>query len=467
MGGPLTRPPSIDSLLVSAEGQQLVSQFGRSRVTRVLQDHVTELRTAFNAGSQPLPSTAELLAAVAVSLIAQDRITLRPVLNLTGTVLHTNLGRAALPRAALLAAIDTAAAASNLEFDIESGSRGDRDHHIESLLTELTGAEAATVVNNNAAAVLLVLNTLAQEREVPVSRGELVEIGGSFRIPDIMSRSGCHLVEIGSTNRTHLTDYRDAIGKSTALLMKVHTSNYEIRGFTKAVSDAAVAELAHAAGLPFVTDLGSGSLIDLTSYGLPDEPTVRSTIEAGADIVTFSGDKLLGGPQAGIIVGTREYIDRIKHNPMKRALRVDKLTVAVLFEVLKLYRDPDSLIDALPTLRYLTRSSDDLARIADELLAPIANILSGIADVSIQDTQSQIGSGSMPLNLLPSKAICIAPKSSSDTFLRALALCFRRLPLPMIGRVNDGKLLFDLRTLDDTADVVGQLDQFVAPEPAP
>ncbi|HJP52548.1 MAG TPA: L-seryl-tRNA(Sec) selenium transferase, partial [Pseudomonadales bacterium] len=312
-------------------------------------------------------------------------------------------------------------------------------------------------VNNNAAAVMLALNTLADQKEVPVSRGELVEIGGSFRIPEVMQRSGCHLIEVGATNRTHARDYEKAVNENTALLMKVHTSNYEIQGFTESVSDEEVAKIAASHDLPFVTDLGSGTLVDLTRWGLPYEPTVQSTLAAGADLVTFSGDKLLGGPQCGIIVGKSELISKIKNNPMKRALRVDKMTIAALFEVLKLYLDPDSLPRTLPTLRYLTRSFTEIEALAKKLLPELQDSLKSIAQVSLESCESQIGSGSLPASLLPSCALRITPKNPSDSALTELASQFRGLPVPIIGRMQNGSLYFDLRTLSVTEPVSSQL----------
>ncbi|HAK52571.1 MAG TPA: L-seryl-tRNA(Sec) selenium transferase [Gammaproteobacteria bacterium] len=452
----LERPPSVDKILSSDAASHLIERYGRSSVTQVLRAILESLRQAYKADKNSLPSMDTLIQDLELRLEEHAGFSLKRILNLSGTVLHTNLGRALLPQDVLNTVVEVASNATNLEYDLDSGKRGDRDTHIESLICNLTGAEAATVVNNNAAAVLLVLNTLGHSKEVPVSRGELVEIGGSFRIPEIMSRSGCTLVEVGATNRTHLKDYRDAISANTALLMKVHTSNYEIRGFTNEVSPPEVANLAHDNNLPFVNDLGSGSLIDLTKFGLPDEPTVSSAIKAGADVVTFSGDKLLGGPQAGIIVGTRQLIQEIKANPMKRALRVDKMTIAALFEILKLYEDPDRLAQHLPTLRFLTRPLEALNTLANNLLDPLSSTLGNYAEVSIVDVESQIGSGSLPLERLQSKAICI--KAKSDSALRALAASFRGLPLPVIGRIHDGTLLFDLRTMEDTAEFIDQLN---------
>jgi L-seryl-tRNA(Ser) seleniumtransferase len=297
--------------------------------------------------------------------------------------------------------------------------------------------------------VLLVLNTLALDGEVPVSRGELVEIGGSFRIPEVMQRSGATLVEIGATNRTHLSDYQGAINPQTALLMKVHTSNYRIEGFTKAVSEEALAELAHTHQLPFVIDLGSGSLVDFSALGLPDEPTAAQAIANGADIITFSGDKLLGGPQAGLIAGRRELIDQIRNNPLKRALRLDKMSLAALAEVLKLYRQPESLTDRLPTLRQLTRPLAAIEALARHLEKPVGDAVSGRYRVSVEPAFSQIGSGALPIETLPTFCLQLSSTTSDDRDLRHLANTLRHLPMPIIGRLHNGALLLDLRCLED------------------
>ena len=451
--------PSVDQLLSSDPGERLVALYGHHQVARTIRGVLGDIREGVKASGREVPPTGVILAAVSDRLVRADRSSLRTVINLTGTVLHTNLGRSPLPPEAIERLASVAAEPSNLEFDVESGRRGDRETHIEGLVTEITGGQAATIVNNNAAAVLLILNTLALNREVPVSRGELVEIGGSFRIPEIMSRAGCLLVEVGSTNRTHLADYRSAIGPDTALVMKVHTSNYEIRGFTSSVSDVELGELAHEHRIPLVTDLGSGTLADLRQYGLPYEPTVQAALDHGADLVTFSGDKLLGGPQAGIIVGQRELVAQLKSNPMKRALRADKLTIAALAEVLKLYRNPDTLRERLPALRLLARTPESILQTAKDVLPYISQQLGSVADVEIEPTHSQVGSGSLPLDRLAGSAIAITPRDPSDQKLQAIARAFRRLPRPVIGRIHDGKLVLDLRTLEHPGTLIEQLSQ--------
>lgn len=378
----------------------------------------------------------------------------RRVFNLTGTVLHTNLGRALLAEEAIEAAVTAMRSPTTLEYDLSGGGRGERDDHIAPWLNRLTGAEAATAVNNNAAAVLLVLAALAAGREVIVSRGELIEIGGAFRIPDIMARAGCRLVEVGTTNRTHLKDYAAAIGPDTAAIMKVHPSNYAVSGFTKSVSGAELVPLAREKGLPLIEDLGSGTLVDLETWGLPHEPTAREAIEAGIDVVTFSGDKLLGGPQAGLIVGRRSLVERIARNPMKRALRLDKIRLAALEATLRLYADPTRLAERLPTVRALARPADHIKAVAERLLPVIAKAIGSAATVGIEPVRGQIGSGALPVDLLPSFAIAVRGKG-----LDRLAASFRGLPVPVIGRISDGTLYFDLRTLDDESAFASQLDK--------
>ncbi len=457
--------PAVDRLLRTAEAAALVAEHGRAAVTAALRTALADARAAVTAGG-PVPGEVALVAGAARRLAEDGAPTLRPVFNLTGTVLHTNLGRAILPEAAIAAVAAAAGAASNLEFDLATGRRGDRDAHLEALVCRLTGAEAATVVNNNAAAVMLVLNTLAKGREVPCSRGELIEIGGAFRMPDIMARSGARLVEVGTTNRTHLRDFEAAIRPKTGLVVKVHTSNYAIEGFTASVAEDALAGLCRARGVPFAVDLGSGTLVDLSRWGLPHEPTAGEALEAGADLVTFSGDKLLGGPQAGIVVGRKELIARLKRNPMKRALRCDKLTIAALAATLALYDDPDRLAERLPTLRLLARPKRDIEALAARLAGPVAARLGPAFAVELVECNSQIGSGALPTQRIPSAGLALRPtaRRGAGTALARLAAALRALPVPVIGRVHEGALTLDLRCLEDEAGFAAQLAQL---EPAP
>lgn len=459
--------PSVDKVLQSDSLTALIDQYGQEGTKLAARAQLDLLRAGIAEEKQDILDWllsenffTELCQSIQASVEAEFRSSLIPVFNLSGTVIHTNLGRSRLPEKAAQAMMLAATEATNLEFDLESGKRGDRDSHLEKLLCEVTGAEAATIVNNNAAAVLLVLNSLASGKEVIISRGELVEIGGAFRIPDVMKSASCILKEVGTTNRTHLKDYQKAISSDTALLMKVHTSNYEIQGFTNSVSDVELGGLAKEKGINFVFDLGSGTLVDLKQFGLPEEPTVRQIVEAGAELVTFSGDKLLGGPQAGIIVGKQELIDKIKSNPMKRALRVDKTTLAALAEVIKLYKDPARVANQVPLYRDLTRSLSEIEAVAQRVLPALKAALADIATARIVECKSQIGSGALPLDLLESKALVITPiakKGETDLKLNQLAKSFRQLSKPVIGRINDGELYFDLRCLWDVEAFIGQL----------
>jgi L-seryl-tRNA(Ser) seleniumtransferase len=442
--------PSVDRLLRHPKLASLAARYGRGRVTAALRSHLKNLRTA--ALGSALARARLEQDAVATDLEAQLEASaqsrLRPVFNLTGTVLHTNLGRALLPDEAVRAVMAVLTAPVNLEFDLASGTRGDRDSITESLLCELTGAEAATVVNNNAAAVLLMLSALANRREVIVSRGELVEIGGSFRIPDIMRQAGARLVEVGTTNRTHLSDYAAAVSGRTAMLMKVHTSNYAISGFTHAVTVTELAKLAHQHSLPLAVDLGSGTLLELTRWQLPAEPTVREILTAGADVVAFSGDKLLGGPQAGVLVGKSALISRLKKSPLKRALRVGKLTVAALEAVLGLYRAPESLAERLTTLRLLTRDPAILRAQAQRLRPLVQRALGDTYEVVDAPVLSQIGSGALPVSQLPSHGLKVRTIRGRGGSLRRLEAALRALPRPVIGRIAEKALWLALRCLE-------------------
>ncbi|MDP9835831.1 L-seryl-tRNA(Ser) seleniumtransferase [Neorhizobium huautlense] len=447
--------PSVDQILKTPETAPLLDTYGRATVTEVLRTLLDEIRTAVRGGAS-LPDAAAIIASLTSKLEYRDGSNLRPLINLTGTVLHTNLGRALLAEEAVKAAVDAMREAAALEFDLDTGKRGERDSHLRELLCELTGAEDATIVNNNAAAVLIALNAVGAGRQAIVSRGELIEIGGAFRMPDIMERAGVQLVEVGTTNRTHPKDYRNAIREETALILKVHTSNYRIEGFTAEVSGADLAKIARDAGIALLNDLGSGTLVDLSRYGLAREPTVREAVAEGADLVTFSGDKLLGGPQAGFIVGRRDLIAEINRNPLKRALRVDKIRIAALAATLKLYRDPDRLGERLPTLRMLSRRQSDIAEQAERLLTSVSETLTRFGyTVETCRCSSQIGSGALPVDTIPSAGLRIGHTSGSA--LEKLAAAFRALPRPILGHIRDGALILDLRCLNDETALLSSL----------
>ncbi|RWM22755.1 L-seryl-tRNA(Sec) selenium transferase [Mesorhizobium sp.] len=451
--------PSVDRVLRTPLAAAAVERFGQQSTTRAIRDALEEVRAACRTGAA-VPEPSDLAADALLRLKAAERPSLRPVFNLTGTVLHTNLGRALIADEALEAMRAAMSEAVALEFDIGTGRRGERDDHLRALICEFTGAEDATVVNNNAAAVLLVLNTLSLGREAVVSRGELIEIGGSFRMPDIMTRSGAKLVEVGTTNRTHPKDYLSAVGPATGVVFKVHTSNYRIDGFTAEVPARELSAIAKERGVPLVHDLGSGTLIDLAQYGLKHEPTVREAIADGADLVTFSGDKLLGGPQAGLIVGRKDLLAEVNRNPMKRALRLDKLRLAALEATLKLYRNPDRLVERLPTLRLLARPAADIAAQARRLAPVLSNILGDEFAVDVAECRSQVGSGALPLDTLPSAGLAVSHQSGSGQVLEALAAALRALPVPVIGRIERQALMLDLRCLEDEAGLAANLASF-------
>jgi L-seryl-tRNA(Ser) seleniumtransferase len=459
-------PPSVDALLRDPSMRAAVAEHGATSAADAVRAVLDAARIAWRDGSNI--ASSDLVARAIVLLRVRREPRARRVFNCTGTTLHTNLGRAPLAESAIDAAVRAMRHPVALEYDLATGSRGDRDDLVEPLIRELTGAEAATVVNNNAAAVLLVLDTLGGQgargrtavKEAIVSRGELIEIGGSFRIPDIMRRAGCRLVEVGTTNRTHRSDYADAIGPKTALVMKACASNYRIDGYVAAVSEAEIAEVAHAADIPFVVDLGAGALIDLSAYGLPHEPTVAETIAAGADVVTFSADKLLGGPQAGIVAGRRDLIARMKKNALKRCLRCDKATLAALEATLLLYREPEHLVDRLTTLRWLTRPQADIRALAERLQPSFAATLADRAAVTVEDCLSQIGSGAQPVDLLPSAALVIRPsqriggQKTGGRVLATIDEALRALPVAIIGRIHKGALWLDCRTVEDADDLL-------------
>ena len=457
--------PAVDKLLRNADLAPVLAAHGRSIVLDALRDVLAAERARLTGpAAEPgyrAPDEAALCAAAAALVTARVTPSLRRVFNLTGTVLHTNLGRALLPASAIAHVGMALAEPCNLEYDIASGARGERDSLVEGLLANLTGAEAVTVVNNNAAAVLLVLAALAPKKEIIVSRGELVEIGGAFRIPDVMRSANARLVEVGTTNRTHPADYANAIGPRTAALMKVHTSNYRVTGFTAEVTGPEVARIAHERGLPYLVDLGAGSLVDLKQYGLPPEPVVRDVLAEGADVVTFSGDKLLSGPQAGLIVGRKDLMAKIRKHPLKRALRVSKLTLAALEASLLCYRHPERLTEDLPTLRLLTRPRAEMAAMAERLRGPLAEALGARWQVDIAEVKSQVGSGSMPIETLPSVALVARVAQGegrrSGSALHRLARTLRGLPVPVIGRIADDALVLDLRCLVDEDGLRAQL----------
>ncbi|WP_159566083.1 L-seryl-tRNA(Sec) selenium transferase [Budvicia diplopodorum] len=449
--------PSVDRLLNEPEMSALVLEFGQHLAVESLR-YLQDLARQEITRTASLPAWASDWAGEAQRyLTAKLRPGLQPVFNLSGTVLHTNLGRALLAEEAIEAVASAMRNAVTLEYDLDGAGRGHRDNVISDLLCELTGAQAACIVNNNAAAVLLMLATVAPGKDVVVSRGELVEIGGAFRVPDVMRQAGCRLVEVGTTNRTHLRDYRDAANENTGLLMKVHTSNYSIQGFTAAVDEQDLVTLGRELNLPVATDLGSGSLIDLQQYGLPAEPMPQNLIAAGVDLVTFSGDKLLGGPQAGIIVGSKFWIDKIQRHPLKRALRAGKITLAALEATLRLYQQPDRLRSTLPTLRLLSRDASEMKQMAAQLLSPLRQKYGDRFNVEAEPCLSQIGSGSLPVDRLPSYALTFTPKDGRGRTLEALAEQWRRLPVPVIGRLQEGKLWLDLRCLQDESKLLEML----------
>jgi len=441
--------PSVDAALAALAEDRDVASLPRPLLKDLVNEFLESLRVDIGKGLIT-EASALTLKALLPGLRAAVRAGARPhfrrVLNATGVVIHTNLGRSILAPQAMEAVRDACAHYSNLEFALETGARGSRYSHVEPMLCRLTGAEAALVVNNNAAAVMLVLDTMAKGREVVVSRGQLVEIGGSFRIPDVMAKSGATLVEVGATNRTHLHDYENAIGEHTAALMKVHCSNFRIIGFTKEVSARELSDLAHKHGLPAIEDLGSGSLFDFGGGEL-DEPTVQHAVASGLDVVSFSGDKVLGGPQAGIIVGTKKWVDRIKKNPMNRALRIDKMTLAALEATLRLYLDPLTARQTVPTLRMITAESGELEARAKELKKQLSGPLSRLAGFKLVEGVSRVGGGSFPERDLPTTLVAVIPAGNMGA--DELKTRLLNTDPPLVGRIEDDRFCLDPRTLDD------------------
>lgn len=450
--------PSMDSLLAKPSFAQLQQTYGKAAVKAALDGHLHAARTLISQEHR-LPnwcSDPAQLHGCLVDQLSRDYChSLKPVWNLTGTILHTNLGRAQQSEAAIKAVSSVMRYPTPLEFELAAGERGHRDNAISGLIHRLTGAEACCVVNNNAAAVLLMLSAVTAGKEVIVSRGELVEIGGAFRIPDIMRQAGCTLVEVGSTNRTHLKDYEQAITENTAAIMKVHTSNYHISGFTAAVEEAKLGELCRERGIALISDLGSGSLTDLRRFGLKQEPTPQAILLDGVDLVSFSGDKLLGGPQSGLIVGKQSLINQLQSHPLKRALRCDKLILAALEATLIHYLTPETLDTELPIMAKFARSQDTLRQIGLRLQQALIPLFQPAYGIELQDCQTQVGSGSQPDTFLPSVALCFTALKGGS--LSLLEQHFKQAERPVIGRMSNDQLRLDLRGIDNEAELLAEL----------
>ena len=451
----LLNQPEI-SLLCEKKGRNRVTDAIRESIDIVRQNLVKELKKSDYIETDAKDLMRQIMS-YTMEKLSSSPYTLRPIINATGVVLHTNLGRAPLPQTALDRILKIAGSYSNLEYDIKKGGRGERYDHVRVLLCQITGAEDVLVVNNNAAAVLLCLSAIASGKEVIISRGQLVEIGGSFRVPDVMAQSGARLVEVGTTNKTYLRDYENAINEDTGMLLKVHTSNFKVIGFTSNVNNTELSSLGKKYKIPVMEDLGSGILVDLTPYGFPYEPTVSDSLKAGMDLVTFSGDKLLGGPQAGIIVGKRELISRIKSHPLTRAVRVDKMTLAALEAVLLLYKD--GYWNEIPTIHMLTRSLQIMEEQARLLHKGLTDIIGDKGQVKIIDDISETGGGSFPGHEMPTKAVTM---EINEISAQKISERLREVPIPVIGRIKKDKFLLDVRTMTDedimkTIEMVGKL----------
>ena len=449
--------PSVDRVMTHPAAAPLLERFSRPFVTETLRDLIDELRQVIRSGHDLPPGRLQdesIITDLEKKLAQASHPGMVRVVNASGTILHTNLGRALLSEAAAEAVGLVARHPVNLEFDLHRGKRGQREAGIESLLRELTGAEAAAVVNNNAAAVLLGLNSMAEDKHVIVSRGELIEIGGSFRIPEVMAKSGALLREVGTTNRTHPRDYAEAIDENTGLLLKVHTSNYRVVGFSAEVELNELVAIGREHGVPVMEDLGSGALVDLGNLGLPREPLVAERVAMGADVVTFSGDKILGGPQAGLVAGSKSWIDLMNRNPLKRALRCDKLTLAALETTLRSYVQSPDLLHEIPTLRAFSRALDEIEEGGRKVLPRLQERLGPDYELELVDSTCQIGSGALPAEEIPSKGIAVhSGKMSADK----VAQVFRRADPPIIGRIKSDRFILDLRSAGDPESLVPNL----------
>ena len=439
--------PKIDVLMESDEIKSLCDNISREYVlesVRMVTDNLREFINNSNNETEIEKKIDSVTEDIKKEVKSYTSFNMKRVVNGTGTILHTNLGRAVISKNTADRIQQLVTGYSNLEYDLGEGARGSRYSHFEKIITKITGAESAMAVNNNAAAVLLILSALCKDKEVVVSRGELVEIGGSFRVPEVMSQSGCKLVDVGTTNKTHLYDYENAINEETKALLKVHTSNYKIVGFTESVTVEELAELAHKHGIPVIEDIGSGVLVDLSRYGLEYEPTVQASIKAGADIVCFSGDKLLGGPQAGIIVGKKALIDKIKKHPLTRALRIDKFTAIALECVFHEYIDEKRAVKNIPVLNLINRSIDDIKNHADTLHKRLTAEVGEHCEITVEGCESHIGGGSLPLERINSFALSIRPLNMTTA---ALEKQLRHMETPVVGRVVNDFFLIDLRTI--------------------
>ena len=448
--------PKVDVLLENQDIVTLIENHHRDVVVDVIREEIDKLRNFIKENDDVNLIETKINNLIENIKISTEKVysyNIKKVINGTGTILHTNLGRAIISKKHADYLSEVVTSYSNLEYNLEEGKRGERYSHFEKLICKITGAEAAMAVNNNAAAVMLVLSSMAAEREVIVSRGELVEVGGKFRIPDVMKSSNAHLVEIGTTNKTHLEDYEDAISENTGAFLKVHTSNFKILGFTESVSIEELCKLGREKDIPVIEDIGSGVLIDLSEYGLEYEPTVQDSIKAGVDVVSFSGDKLLGGPQAGIIVGKKKYIDKMKKNPLTRAFRIDKFTATILEMIFHEYLNEEDAIKNIPVLSLITKDLKEIEKNANALFNKIEN-LKNVADINIEDTLSQIGGGSLPAERIKSKSVTIMPKNISTQSLEAKLRAGKN---PVVGRISEEKLILDMRTvLEDEIDILAQ-----------